>query len=93
MLSLPASRGKQKGPGSNSPAAPSIPPNCFAKTGIRLATGASKACGVMALRKGRSKRTRGLFFAGALVVYFYIVSVALLHNPLGFLSLIDSAFS
>ena len=46
-------------------------------------------CGVMALRKGWSKTTRGVFFVGALVVYSYIVSVALRHNPLGFFELIS----
>lgn len=50
-------------------------------------------CGVMALHKGRSKATRGVFFVGALAVYSYIVSVALRHHPLGFLELVAPAFS
>jgi len=50
-------------------------------------------CGVMALRKGRSKATRGAFFVAALLVYSYIVSVALMHNPLGFIELIAPVFS
>jgi uncharacterized membrane protein SirB2 len=50
-------------------------------------------CGVMALRKGRGKTTRGVFFVGALAVYSYIISVALRHNPLGFFELISPVFS
>ena len=43
-------------------------------------------CGTMALRRGKNKASRGVFFALALLAYFYIVSVALSRNPLGFLS-------
>lgn len=50
-------------------------------------------CGVMALRKGRSRTSRGVFFVAALAVYAYIVSVALRHNPLGFLELIGPVLS
>lgn len=50
-------------------------------------------CGVVALRKGQSKATRGVFFVGALIIYSYIVSVALRHNPLGFFELIRFLFS
>jgi len=49
--------------------------------------------GVMALRKGRSKTWRGVFFVSALLVYTYIVSVALRRNPLGFFELIAPVFS
>lgn len=40
-------------------------------------------CGMMALRRGRSKTTRGIFFAAALLAFAYIVSVALTRSPLG----------
>ena len=45
-------------------------------------------CGAMALRRGRSKRVRSVFFVAALVTYGYIVSAAWFHHPLGFLLLI-----
>ena len=50
-------------------------------------------CGALALRRGRGKAFRGAFFVAALLVYGYIVSVALRHNPLGFLELISPVFS
>ena len=50
-------------------------------------------CGVLALRRGRDKVSRGVFFVAALLVYGYIVSVALRHNPLGFLELISPVSS
>jgi uncharacterized membrane protein SirB2 len=40
-------------------------------------------CGMMALRRGRSKTTRGIFFAAALLAFAYIVSVAITRSPLG----------
>ena len=43
--------------------------------------------GVMALRGARNKVSRGVFFVAALATYSYIVSVALLRNPLGFLAI------
>ena len=43
-------------------------------------------CGVMALKRGRSKAQRAFFFACALAVFAYIVSVALERNPRGFLA-------
>lgn len=43
-------------------------------------------CGAMALKRGRSKAQRAVFFVGALMVFAYIVSVALTRNPLGFLA-------
>jgi len=43
-------------------------------------------CGMMALRRGKSKTTRGIFFAAALLAFAYIVSVALTRSPLGVFS-------
>lgn len=43
-------------------------------------------CGMLALKRGKTKRLRLFFFAAALLSYFYIVSVALSRNPLGVLS-------
>lgn len=43
-------------------------------------------CGTMALKRGRTKRQRALFFALAVLAFAYIVSVALTRNPLGALS-------
>lgn len=43
-------------------------------------------CGMMALRRGKSKATRGIFFAAALLAFAYIVSVALTRSPLGVFS-------
>ncbi len=43
-------------------------------------------CGAMALKRGRSKAQRAVFFVCALAVFAYIVSVALTRNPLGFLA-------
>ena len=43
-------------------------------------------CGMMALRRGKSKATRGMFFATALLAFAYIVSVALTRSPLGVFS-------
>ena len=40
-------------------------------------------CGMMALRFGQNKATRGIFFTAALLAFAYIVSVALTRNPLG----------
>jgi uncharacterized membrane protein SirB2 len=42
--------------------------------------------GTMAFRPGRTKTARVGFFAAALAVYGFIVSVALSHHPLGILS-------
>lgn len=42
-------------------------------------------CGTMALKRGRSKARRAVFFAAALAALAYIVSVALTRSPLGFL--------
>ncbi len=39
--------------------------------------------GMVALRRGRSTATRAIFFAAALAVFGYIVSVALTHHPRG----------
>ena len=41
------------------------------------------ALGTMALRRGRTKATRAGYFAAALLVFGYIVSVAMTRNPLG----------
>lgn len=43
-------------------------------------------CGMMALRRGKSKTMRGLYFAAALLAFAYIVSVALTRSPLGVFS-------
>lgn len=43
-------------------------------------------CGTMALKRGRSKAQRAVFFFCALLAFAYIVSVALTRNPLGALS-------
>jgi len=42
-------------------------------------------CGVMALKRGKTRRQRALFFLFALAAFFYIVSVALTRHPLGVL--------
>lgn len=39
--------------------------------------------GVMALRRGKTRATRGVFFISALAVFLFIISVARSHNPLG----------
>lgn len=40
--------------------------------------------GTIALKRGRSKPVRTVTWATALLVFAYIVSVAIAHNPLGF---------
>jgi uncharacterized membrane protein SirB2 len=40
-------------------------------------------CGTMALRRGRSKSVRAAFVGAALLVFAYIVSVALTRSPAG----------
>ncbi len=40
-------------------------------------------CGMMALRRGKTKAVRTLFFVGALLIFAYIVSVALVRTPYG----------
>lgn len=42
--------------------------------------------GTIALRRGRTRRTRAAAFAAALIVYAYIVSVAVTKSPLGLLA-------
>jgi len=42
--------------------------------------------GSFALKRGRNKFQRGLFFAGALLVVFFMLSVARTHQPLGIIS-------
>jgi len=39
--------------------------------------------GVFALRRGRTRTSRALFFAAALAIFLFIVSVALAHDPRG----------
>ncbi|MGH8123312.1 MAG: SirB2 family protein [Rudaea sp.] len=39
--------------------------------------------GVFALRRGRTRAVRGGFLAAALLVFAFIVSVAITHNPRG----------
>ena len=43
--------------------------------------------GAMALRGGRTRRARAGFYVSALLVFAWIVSVALARNPLGFFAL------
>ena len=43
--------------------------------------------GLVALHYGKTKGVRATAWIGALAVFAYIVSVALTHNPLGFLAL------
>lgn len=42
--------------------------------------------GVFALRKGRTRTTRAVFFALALIVFYWMITVARTKNPLGFLA-------
>ena len=42
--------------------------------------------GMMALKRGRTRKVRAVFFVAALVAFAYIVSVALRRSPLGFFS-------
>ena len=42
--------------------------------------------GTLALKRGKTKGQRTMFFAAALLVYAYIVSVALTRSPLGVFS-------
>lgn len=39
--------------------------------------------GIFALRRGRTRRSRAMFFVIALAVFLFIVSVAVAHSPLG----------
>lgn len=41
-------------------------------------------CGTMALKRGRSRAVRSVFFVAALVILGYIVSVAMARSPFGF---------
>ena len=43
-------------------------------------------CGAMALKRGRTKGQRTVYFAVAVLAFAYIVSVALTRDPRGFLS-------
>lgn len=47
--------------------------------------------GMIALRRGRTKRQRTVAGIAALVTFGYIVSVALTQDPLGFLALLHGA--
>ena len=40
-------------------------------------------CGTMALKRGKTKTSRAAFFAAALLVFSYIVSVAFARSPFG----------
>jgi len=40
-------------------------------------------CGTMALKRGRSRAVRSIFFVAALAIFGYIVSVAMTRSPLG----------
>ena len=48
------------------------------------------ALGIFALRRGKTRFTRTGFLAAALIVYAFIVSTAVMHDPRGFLSLAQS---
>lgn len=43
-------------------------------------------CGMMALKRGKTKVVRAAFFVVALMIFAYIVSVALNRSPLGVLA-------
>jgi uncharacterized membrane protein SirB2 len=43
--------------------------------------------GMVALKRGRTRRTRIAAFTGALVAFAYVASVALTRDPRGFLAL------
>jgi uncharacterized membrane protein SirB2 len=47
--------------------------------------------GMVALRRGRTKRQRTVAWIAALLTFGYIVSVALAKDPLGFLALLRGA--
>ena len=42
------------------------------------------ALGIFALRCGKTRLSRAGFFVAALLVYGFIISVAVMHDPLGF---------
>jgi uncharacterized membrane protein SirB2 len=46
--------------------------------------------GTFALRRGKSKKQKAIFWIAALTVYLFMVSVARLHHPLGALNLLGS---
>jgi uncharacterized membrane protein SirB2 len=46
--------------------------------------------GSFALKRGRTPAARAGFFAAAVLVYLFIVSVARAHHPLGFVLLIEN---
>lgn len=41
--------------------------------------------GVFALRRGRNRKQRAIYFAAAMAVFLFIVGVAIYHHPLGVL--------
>lgn len=47
------------------------------------------ALGVLALRRGRTRRRRAGFFLAALAVFGFIVSVAVAHSPYGVFALMS----
>lgn len=55
-----------------------------------VALAAYIALGLVALRRGRTRRVRALAFVAALAVFGYIVSVALSHNPWGFVPSLEN---
>ncbi len=48
-------------------------------------------CGTMALKRGKTKATRAVFFAAAVAAFAYIVAVALNRSPLAGLALAVAA--
>lgn len=49
--------------------------------------------GSFALRRGRTRSSRTGFFAAALIVYAFIISVAVMHDPRGFLLFAQMSFA
>jgi uncharacterized membrane protein SirB2 len=49
--------------------------------------------GIFALRRGKTRRRRSAYFVAALLVYGFIISVAVTHNPRGLLSRSNHAFN
>jgi uncharacterized membrane protein SirB2 len=39
--------------------------------------------GIFALRRGKTRRTRGRYLLAAILVYVFIISVAVTHSPIG----------
>lgn len=44
--------------------------------------------GSLALKRGRTQRIRALCFGAAALTFFFVLSIALVHHPAGFLSIL-----